>query len=205
MPHSGADEDLAKESPSQPDLQLVKTPSLSLHSKHSSQQPSSAHSSRDKKPERVRAHLEFNLPSEGIGSHGVTEANLIQFLGLIEHKSNELLTLNYLVNSPKKTVAQISGVDGQDGTMLLMSSGGVAGLLGQGPGAPIGALTIVPPSTGDDRDSGDNLSEEDDRPLTRDELRQKTLRGLNKREKTATPGHKVQAIKNKRKTAAKKD
>ncbi|KAH6592706.1 hypothetical protein BASA61_004472 [Batrachochytrium salamandrivorans] len=172
---------------------------------HSSQQPSSAHSSRDKKPERVRAHLEFNLPSEGIGSHGVTEANLIQFLGLIEHKSNELLTLNYLVNSPKKTVAQISGVDGQDGTMLLMSSGGVAGLLGQGPGAPIGALTIVPPSTGDDRDSGDNLSEEDDRPLTRDELRQKTLRGLNKREKTATPGHKVQAIKNKRKTAAKKD
>ncbi|OAJ43330.1 hypothetical protein BDEG_26697 [Batrachochytrium dendrobatidis JEL423] len=150
------------------------------HSHQQSHQPapSSAQPPRTKKSERVRVHLEFNLPSESIGSQGVTEANLIQFLGLIEHKSNELLTLNYLINSPKKAVAQLAGLEGQDGAISLIGAGGVAGLLGQGPGAPVGTLSIVAPSTGDDHDSGDNQSDEDDRPLTREELRQKTLRGV---------------------------
>ncbi|KAL2911404.1 hypothetical protein HK105_209132 [Polyrhizophydium stewartii] len=163
---------------------------------------SASHATQAKRPERVRAHLEFNLPSESIGSHGVTESNLLQFLGLIEQKSNELLTLNYIINAPKKAVPQIAGMEGQEGAISLIGAGGVAGLLGQGPGAPIGTLTIVAPSTGDDHDSADNLSEEEDRPLTRDELKLKTLRGLNKREKTATPGHKAQAAKTKRKAAS---
>ncbi|KAJ8323564.1 hypothetical protein BDV3_001599 [Batrachochytrium dendrobatidis] len=177
------------------------------HSHQQSHQPapSSAQPPRTKKSERVRVHLEFNLPSESIGSQGVTEANLIQFLGLIEHKSNELLTLNYLINSPKKAVAQLAGLEGQDGAISLIGAGGVAGLLGQGPGAPVGTLSIVAPSTGDDHDSGDNQSDEDDRPLTREELRQKTLRGLNKREKTATPRHKAQTHKTKRRIAIKKE
>ncbi|KAI8929715.1 hypothetical protein BC831DRAFT_509012 [Entophlyctis helioformis] len=172
--------------------------------------PSSASSPPPKKADRLRAHFEFALPSEGISSHGVTEANLLQFLGLIEQKSNELLTLNYLVNAPRKTVVPAaaggsggaggvggSGGEGGDG---LVPAGGVAGLLGQGPIAPIGTLTIVAQAPGeDDHDSSGNLSDEDDRPLTREELKQKTLRGLNKREKTATGGHKTQAAKSKRK------
>lgn len=96
---------------------------------------------------KVRAMIDFNIPSDTLGPTGVSEANLIQYLGLIEHKANELLTLNFLVNSPKKAV-QLTG--DQDGTGLA-TIGGVGGLLGQGPTAQIGNITIVPPSTAYDK------------------------------------------------------
>lgn len=97
----------------------------------------SAHRRNDK----LRAMIDFHLPTDTLGNHGVSDANLIQYLGLIEQKANELLTLNYVVNSNKKVV--IAG--DQEG--LLIPAGGVAGLLGQGPNAPIGVLSIIPPST----------------------------------------------------------
>jgi hypothetical protein len=96
-----------------------------------------------KRAEKVRAMIDFNIPSDTLGPTGVSEANLIQYLGLIEHKANELLTLNFLVNSPKKAV-QLTG--DQDGSGLA-TIGGVGGLLGQGPTAQIGNITIIPPST----------------------------------------------------------
>ncbi|KAJ3255726.1 Coiled-coil domain-containing protein 63 [Boothiomyces macroporosus] len=154
-----------------------------------------------KRSEKVRAMIDFPLPTDSLGPQGVTESNLIQFLGLIEQKANDLLTLNYLVNSPKKAV-QLTG--DQEG-LQIMPAGGVAGLLGQGPTAHVGNITIVAPSTLDDHDSGDNASDEDDRPLTREELKQRTLRGLIKREKTANAQNKLTVTKSKRKVGQKKE
>ncbi len=116
--------------------------------------PSSA--STKNKLDRLRQLIEFTLPTDTIGAHGVTEGTLVQYLGMIEQKANELLTLNYLFNSPKKLLA-LAGMDGSPGLSssgtenilsTLIPSGGVAGLLGPGPTAPIGTLSIVPPSTG---------------------------------------------------------
>ncbi|KAJ3320335.1 Coiled-coil domain-containing protein 63 [Boothiomyces sp. JEL0866] len=154
-----------------------------------------------KRSEKVRAMIDFPLPADTLGPQRVTESNLIQFLGLIEQKANDLLTLNYLVNSPKKAV-QLTG--DQEG-LQIMPAGGVAGLLGQGPTAHVGNITIVAPSTIDDHDSGDNASDEDDRPLTREELKQRTLRGLIKREKTANAQNKQTVAKSKRKVGQKKE
>ncbi|KAI8895386.1 hypothetical protein BC833DRAFT_163593 [Globomyces pollinis-pini] len=152
-----------------------------------------------KRAEKVRAMIDFPLPNDTLGAPGVSESNLIQFLGLIEQKANELLTLNFLVNSPKKSVQLTGDADG----LAIIPAGGVAGLLGQGPTPQIGALSIIAPSTADDHDSGDNASDEDDRPLTREELKQRTLRGLNKREKTANLSHKANIAKTKRKVGGK--
>ncbi|KAJ3270391.1 Coiled-coil domain-containing protein 63 [Terramyces sp. JEL0728] len=154
-----------------------------------------------KRSEKVRQMIDFPLPADTLGPQGVSEGNLIQFLGLIEQKANDLLTLNYLVNSPKKAV-QLTG--DQEG-LQIMPAGGVAGLLGQGPTAQVGNITIVAPSTLDDHDSGDNASDEDDRPLTREELKQRTLRGLIKREKTANAHNKQTVAKSKRKVGQKKE
>lgn len=98
--------------------------------------------SSQKRSEKLRQMIDFSLPKETLGQSGVTESNLVQFLGLIEQKCNELLTLNYIINSPKKITQLVEGSDG------LMPCGGVAGLLGQGPTAPVGNITIVAPSTG---------------------------------------------------------
>lgn len=130
-----------------------------------------------------------------IGSTAITDTNLLQILGVIENKMNELMTLNYMFISPRKIASagsnaqpsadESSTIEEQKApapkerevlTMPLL--GTVGGLLGQGPIAPVGNISIITPNTGDDRDSDDNLSDEDDRPLTREELRQKTLKGV---------------------------
>ncbi|TPX72829.1 hypothetical protein SpCBS45565_g00298 [Spizellomyces sp. 'palustris'] len=114
----------------------------------------------------------------------ITE-DIITTLGHIEQKTNELLTLYYAV-FPKKTGSaapsleeggSVPGSATERSTVVV-----VGGLLGHGPNAPVGNITIVPPSTGDDHDD-DLISEEDDRPLTREELEKRTLRGLSKRDK----------------------
>ena len=59
------------------------------------------------------------------------------------------------------------------------------GLLGQGPQAGVGGVSIVPPSTGDDYDTdGDSDSDEEMRPLTQTELKHRIIKGvrLNKKE-----------------------
>ncbi|KAJ3196250.1 Coiled-coil domain-containing protein 63 [Irineochytrium annulatum] len=176
-------------------------------------EPAAAGAAGGEKPEPQRltasakARRDFAAATDALlGSHGVTDTNLLPCLGLIEHKTNELLTLHFIFNAPKKSgsgSAAPQGLGGADekgdgvkeSLGLAPASGG--GLLGQGPMMPIGNLSIVAPSTGDDHDSDDAISEEDDRPLTREELKLKTLKGLSKREKTA--GAVKPSIKKKRK------
>ena len=53
------------------------------------------------------------------------------------------------------------------------------GLLGQGPQAGVGGVSIVPPSTGDDYDSdGDSGSDDETRPLTQQELKNRIIKGV---------------------------
>jgi coiled-coil domain-containing protein 63/114 len=58
-------------------------------------------------------------------------------------------------------------------------------VIGQGPAAPAGStiVSIDPPAIGDEGESEEESDAGDEeRPLSRDELRAKTLRGLTKRE-----------------------
>ena len=53
------------------------------------------------------------------------------------------------------------------------------GLLGKGPLPLPATITILPPSTGDDHDSDSSYQSEDEgRPLTQQELRQRIVKGV---------------------------
>jgi len=61
--------------------------------------------------------------------------------------------------------------------------------MGQGPAAPAGSVVIhvEPPLIGDEDDSVEESDDEEERPLSRDELKAKTLRGITKRISPPTP------------------
>mmetsp|Transcript_28818 Transcript_28818/g.35017 ORF Transcript_28818/g.35017 Transcript_28818/m.35017 type:complete len:526 (-) Transcript_28818:1065-2642(-) len=115
-----------------------------------------------------------NTPAtrELLGEGGVTEQNMMQYLGIIEQRTNEILQMY---------AASQAAAHGGD----VNSMGVAAAVLGQGPQTPAGSTTINidPPSTTDELASdSDEEEEEEDRPLTRDELQAKTLKNLGKRE-----------------------
>eukprot|EP00741_Cyanophora_paradoxa_P005810 tig00000113_g5631.t1 len=170
--------------------------------------------------------------SEMLGTNGVTESNMMQYLGIIEGRVNELLqlyqaglgwatrggcaALRCAVLSPaagvvdrvrarargltRAQVAQDGGSLPADRPSVLLGAASVAVAtvredMRQAPapaGPPAGSLSpggasaslaINPPSTGDDYESDEESDEEEEeRPMSRDELKQKTLRGLSKRE-----------------------
>ena len=105
-------------------------------------------------------------------SEGVTEANMMQYLGIVEQRTNEILQL-YAQHQ-----AAVQGKAGDPTT--------VAAILGQGPHLPAGTtqITINPPSTGVDGIDSDDDSDDDgtaDVPLSRKELKERALKGLSKR------------------------
>jgi len=112
---------------------------------------------------------------EMLGNEGVTESNMMQYLGIIEQRTNEILQL-YAATQAREGV-----VDGQGNPVPAVSS-----ILGQGPQLPAGRnnISIQPPSATDEAyDSEEDSDDEDeDRPYSRDELKAKTMRGLHKRE-----------------------
>lgn len=103
------------------------------------------------------------------GTSGVTDANMMQFLGLIEQRTNELLQVHGFVTTKE------SDREGEPEVAV--------GLLGQGPQPGMSSVAIVPPTTGDDYDSdASSGSEDEQRPLTQQELKNKILKGITKRE-----------------------
>mmetsp|Transcript_28578 Transcript_28578/g.46065 ORF Transcript_28578/g.46065 Transcript_28578/m.46065 type:complete len:119 (-) Transcript_28578:239-595(-) len=95
---------------------------------------------------------------------------MIQYLGIIEQRTNELLAVQSYVNSkdedryPQKPPS----------------------LLGGGPGAPNQQWPIHPPGFGDEYDSeGSEASDDEARPLTRNELQNKVMKTVRKRESAA--------------------
>ena len=102
-----------------------------------------------------------------IGNQGVSESNMQQYLGLIEQRTNEVLQLY--------ATAQMAQLGGKSDVPFAFNS-----MLGNGPALPAGSvnISIQPPTTADDSDEESADSEDLDRPLSREELRQRTLRGL---------------------------
>jgi len=123
--------------------------------------------------------------SEMLGDNdSVNENNMMQYLGIIEQKTNELLQihaylqLKELANQPEGTAPATSP------TLT------AAALLG-GPAAPpsIAPVQIVPPSTEDDRDDDGSESADEsvdfDRPLNQNELKLRVMRTVAKKEQSA--------------------
>lgn len=102
-------------------------------------------------------------------SHGITDGNLMQYLGVIEQRTNEILQMYYAtVQSHGHNVGEKHGSNLDDS-----KHSGVSNILpmGDGPTVPSGTveLKIEPPKFEDYGPMPDAMMD-DDRPLTRTEL-----------------------------------
>jgi len=109
--------------------------------------------------------------SEVLGTGGVTEGNIMTYLGLIEQRANEML------NTHNQVLKQRDGEDARGQTAVA------------GPQSAAGAthINILPPTTGDEYEEAeeDSDDEEEIRPLTRDELRARAQKQMTKKEASA--------------------
>ena len=102
------------------------------------------------------------------GQAGITDLNLMQFLGIIEQRVNELLHLQTFILLKEQ----------EDAATLQTTSSQVHLPTVHKPLPQIGAITVVPPATGDDYESDVSsvVSDDESRPLTQEELKAKILR-----------------------------
>ncbi|XP_050412096.1 coiled-coil domain-containing protein 63 [Patella vulgata] len=101
---------------------------------------------------------------------GVTDSNMLQYLGIIEQRTNELLAVRAYVNTKDHEKYDPKA----------------PGLLGLGPAAPTTLHPIQPPAVGDEYESdGSEGSDEETRPFTRMELQNKVMKTVHKRESAA--------------------
>jgi len=169
------------------------------------------------KSTRTVAHLEQGIQSifakigcdksalsETLGSTGVTETNMMQYLGVIEQRCNELMhsfSLKGTQHADSKAdggrhAAPVAAHSRAADSSAVLSAGG-------GPQAPAGStvINIEPPAIGDDNNSDDDSDDDEERPMSRDELKAKTLRGMSKRDGTraaAAKGARRKDIKGRR-------
>jgi len=149
----------------------------------------------------IFSKFDFDEEGDGTPPPVVTEVNMVQNLGLIEQKANLLLQhysrVRQLLQAPPSgkgatgrtpfgaASAAMDDFDLEDphGPGGEMSQNLVS-VLGTGPKVPMGQdlLHVNPPKSEDYRsDESDNDDDGDTRPLTRDELKQRTLNKLTKR------------------------
>ncbi|KAJ8371265.1 hypothetical protein SKAU_G00112930 [Synaphobranchus kaupii] len=117
-----------------------------------------------------RSVIEDMLGSSG----GIRDSDIITYLGQVEQRTNELLTVQSYLRS--KDLDQ--DYDPEDVARVL---------LGQSPQLPRQNLPILPPSIGDNIDAEESSLTDEERPLTRNELQERVLKGVLRKEKTARP------------------
>ena len=105
----------------------------------------------------------------------VTEANMMQYLGMIEQRTNEVLQMYASVKRD---------ASGAGSAPPLTTPQALVNVLGSGPMTPMGqdSIQINPPNLNDyssEEDSDDDDSEA--RPLTHEELKLKTMRVIHRR------------------------
>jgi len=124
---------------------------------------------------KLKCHTQ--LLTEMGADAGCNESNIMIYLGIVEQRANELLT-SYLNLQQHGSAFGAIGGDG----LGHAASGPPSGML-TGPNTPAGmsSVSITVPTTAEDFESDDS-EEDDEHPLTRDELHAKTMRGLAKRE-----------------------
>ena len=98
-----------------------------------------------------------NALSETLGSTGVTETNMMQYLGVIEQRCNELMH-SYSVKSSQNPETKADSGRHAFSTGAAHARGGDASSAlsaGAGPQAPAGStvINIEPPAIGDDNNS----------------------------------------------------
>jgi len=114
-------------------------------------------------------------------NESVNENNMMQYLGIIEQKTNELLQIH--------TYLQLKDVENRPDVAAGSPPVTTTALLG-GPTSPptIQPIQIVPPSTEDDHDDDGHDWADDavdfDRPLTQHELKARVMRNVTKKELT---------------------
>eukprot|EP00937_MAST-01D_sp_MAST-1D-sp2_P006080 g6080.t1 len=131
--------------------------------------------------------------SEMLADSSVSEANMMQYLGLIEQRTNEILQQFAALKAQQAQQAAASGeaaaeADEADaGAEEDVEQGtpqAVLAIMGMGPPTPMGQdlLQVEPPDL-DDYSSQDESDEEEDeaRPLTREELKARTLKGIHRK------------------------
>lgn len=120
--------------------------------------------------------VDVDATAAGLNDATVSETNMVHFLGIIEQKANKLLQIYSDIK--KQVLLRKSTKDGADGVATLAS------VLGAGPKVQRGQelLNVNPPKV-EEYQSEDEEDEEDDetRPLTRDELKIRTLNRLQRR------------------------
>lgn len=113
----------------------------------------------------------MNGVSEVLGTGGVTEGNIMTYLGLIEQRTNEMLGIyNNVVKQNEGGVME----EGQRSPATVV-----------GPHSAPGTthIAILPPTTGDEYEEEEESEDEDEtRPLTRDELKAKAQKTMSKKE-----------------------
>lgn len=129
----------------------------------------------------IFSKIQCNSPAVS-GDGVVTELNMMNCLGVIEQRANDLLQ-RYATKQQSK-MEPPKGRRNSDAHKAL-SAANTQMVLGNGPSTPMGhdQIQINPPNL-DDYSSNDDSSEneqEDSRPFTRDELKLRTLKGLQKR------------------------
>ncbi|KAJ1446345.1 hypothetical protein M885DRAFT_625334 [Pelagophyceae sp. CCMP2097] len=111
---------------------------------------------------------------ELLGNQGVTESNMMQYLEIVEQRTTDILQMYAQSQTASSGKADLA----------------LAAALRQGVVQPAAARLSVQPPAWDDFSSGDESDQDDDeRPLTRDELQRKTLRGLGAKEKHSGNTH----------------
>merc|ERR1711871_1590601 len=108
--------------------------------------------------------------SEVLGTGGVTEGNIMTYLGLIEQRANEMLAVH------NQILKQREGEEGRGASTVA------------GPQSAAGATHInsLPPTTGDEyEEEEESDDDEETRPLTRDELKARAQKQMTKKEASA--------------------
>eukprot|EP00042_Codosiga_hollandica_P044626 m.444391 g.444391 ORF g.444391 m.444391 type:complete len:632 (+) comp56834_c0_seq2:2057-3952(+) len=137
-----------------------------------------------------------------LGNSTISDSNVMQFLGIIEQRTNELLQTQTLLDIHatqrwEKLESELrdkaDAGDQADFSSTLGPKPKAGGLLGAGPLPAAQSIAIQAPSTGDDLDDDDQVSadEDDSRPLTHTELRSKILQGTSKRDQPAKTKNKL--------------
>jgi hypothetical protein len=99
---------------------------------------------------------------EMLGNQGVTESNMMQYLGIIEQRTTEILQAYAAsqIGLPNEHTLQLPSVVPAEG---------------------MGKMSVLPPSYDDMSSGEDSEGERDERPLTRQELEKRTLREFNRK------------------------
>lgn len=99
---------------------------------------------------------------EMLGNQGVTESNMMQYLGIIEQRTTEILQLYAAsqIGLPNENTLQLPSVVPAEG---------------------VSKVAVQPPSYDEMSSGEDSEGEKDERPLTRQELEKRTLREFNRK------------------------